>query len=126
MNARRLRVMLAVLLIVMARPLDAGEWMAMTVFPLQSFAPTNVSVRVSIQPHSENRALEILVDSGEFFRSSQIPLDGEHAPRTVTVELRNLPDGEYQVLGSLANGAGRERAAVRQSVRVLPAARTER
>jgi hypothetical protein len=126
MSARRYCVVLGALLIVLARPLDADEWIAMTVSPLQSFAPTNVSVRVRIQPHKENRVLEVLIDSGEFYRSSQIPLDGEGAPRTVTVELRNLPGGDYQVVGSLANSAGRERASVRQNVQVLQALGTER
>ena len=41
--------------------------------------------------------LEIAVDSGEFYRSSEIALDGAQAAQSFTVEYRSMPAGDYEV-----------------------------
>jgi len=99
----------------------AGERLTIVVSPLQSFAPTTLMVRIHVAPDVDNRALEITAESGDYFRSSLIPLDGKDAPRTLAVELRSLPGGDYQVRGTLIDNAGRPRASVRQQVIVLAA-----
>ena len=110
------------LLLMAALSVNAGERLTIAVSPLQSFAPTNLIVRIHVAPDADTRALEVTAESGEYFRSSLIPLDGKEAPRTVAVELRGLPGGDYQVRGTLVDNAGRPRASVSQQVIVLAAA----
>jgi len=106
------------LLLTLALPLDAGEPLTMHVSPHRSFAPANLSVRVHIQPDASNRILEIVADSSGFYRSSQVPLDGDQAPRTIVVEFRAVPGGEYDVYGVLTTTSGR-RVVVRQQANVI-------
>jgi len=101
---------------------SAGERLTVAVSPLQSFAPTNLIVRVHVAPDEANRALEITADSGEYYRSSKMQLDGKDAPRTITSELRGLPGGDYDVAVVLINSAGHARAIAHQPVRILSSA----
>lgn len=101
---------------------NAGERLTIAVSPLQSFAPTNLIVRVHVAPDDANRALEITADSGEYYRSSRMPLDGKDAPRTITSELRSLPGGEYDVGVVLIDSTGHARAFAHQPVRILSSA----
>jgi hypothetical protein len=61
-----------------------------------------------------------VADSPEFYRSSQIQLEGDRAPKTVTIEYPNVPGGEYEVTSVLVNSMGRERATIHQTARVVP------
>ena len=97
----------------------------MAVSPLQSFAPTNLTIRVHVEPDADNRTLEVAAESGEYYRSSRIQLDGADAPRTISLEIRNLPGGDYDVRSALINRVGRERAAVRTQIVVLGSAGSE-
>jgi hypothetical protein len=62
----------AAALLMVAFPADAGEWITMAVSPRQSIGPTNLTVRLSVEPNADNRTLEVIADSGGFYRSSQI------------------------------------------------------
>jgi hypothetical protein len=105
-----------------ATRVDVGERLTMAVSPAQSFAPTTLTIRVHVKPDAENRALEIVAESGDYYRSSRIPLDGYEAPRTIVVELRSLPGGDYEVRGALVDGSGRSRVLVRRQVIVIGSA----
>src|SRR5262245_26795724 len=105
-----------------ALTVKADEQLTVAVSPLQSFAPTNLTVRVHVSADDANRALEITVDSGEYYRSSRMQLDGNDAPRTITSELRSLPGGDYEVRVVLIDSTGHARAVANQHVRVIPAA----
>jgi hypothetical protein len=98
----------------------ASDRLTMAVSPAQSFAPTNVVVRLRVAPDAANRVLEVSADSGAYYRSSRVPLDGQDAPHTIVVELRNLPSGVYEVRGAIVDNSGHERASARQQVTVLP------
>ena len=52
--------------------------------------------------------IEIVAESAEFYRSSQVPLDGANAALTTTLYYRDLPAGEYEVRGTLIDRGGRE------------------
>jgi hypothetical protein len=101
---------------------DVGERLRMAVSPVQSFAPTTLTVRVHVTPDTENRALEIVVESRDYYRSSRIQLDGNEAPRTVVVELPNLLAGDYEVRGALVDASGRVRGLARKQVIVIGSA----
>ena len=97
----------------------------MAVSPVQSFAPTNLTIRIHVETDAGNRALEVVADSGNYYRSSRMQLEGAEAPRTISLEFRNLPGGDYDVRGVLIDIAGHERAAVRKPVVVLQSAGSE-
>ena len=117
---RNYRYWLAAALLSVAFPADAGEMITMAVSPRQSIGPTNLTVRVRLEPSAENRALQIVADSGEFYRSSHVQLAGERAERMVVVEFRGVPSGDYQISGVLFNSVGHSRAMARQQAFVLP------
>ena len=50
-----------------------------------------------IEADQDNRAVEIVAESADFYRSSQIQLEGDKAPRTTNFEFRSLPPGTYEV-----------------------------
>jgi hypothetical protein len=104
-----------------ARP-DVGERLTLAVSPAQSFAPTTLTVRVHVRRDSENRALEVVAASGDYYRSSHIQLDGDQALQTIVVELRSLPAGNYEVSGALIDTSGRACAVARRQAIVLGSA----
>jgi hypothetical protein len=99
---------------------NGGEQVRVAVSPLLSFAPSNVRVQVRLVPSDENRALEVVAESGEFYRSSQVQLEGATAPAAMLFEFLDLPGGDYQVYGILTDSAGGQRAVAHQMLRVLP------
>jgi hypothetical protein len=99
--------------------LGAGERMTLKVSPAVAFAPANLIVRTMIEADADNRAIAIVAESDDFYRSSEIQLDGAHAPRTNTVEFRSLPSGEYQVKAMLIGTGAEPRATIRQQINVI-------
>jgi hypothetical protein len=102
-----------------AGPLDAGERLEMRVSPSVSFAPANLVVRATIEANTDNRAIEIVAESPDFYRSSEIQLNGDRAPRTSVIEFRSLPSGSYHVRAVLRGSGGEELAAVQQRVNII-------
>jgi hypothetical protein len=100
-------------------PVGAGERITLKVSPAVSFAPANLVVRATVEADAENRAIEIVAESSDFYRSSEIQLEGDKAARTNTFEFRSLPPGTYEVRAKLYGADGQQRAAVRQQVNVI-------
>lgn len=107
------------LLLTAALPLGAGEKMTMNVSPAVSLAPANLVVRAMIVADADNRAVEIIAESSDFYRSSMIQLEGDRAARTNTFEFRSLPPGTYEVRANLLGSNGESRAIVRQQINVI-------
>lgn len=118
-DAMKVRVCLLGIFIGMALPLGAGERLMLRVSPSVSFAPANLVVRAIVEADPANRAMEIVAESSDFYRSSEVELDGERAPRTTTFEFRSLPSGTYQVKATLRGADGETRASVRSQVDVI-------
>jgi len=97
----------------------ANEPLTMQVSPTMSFAPANLVIRTRLEPDADNRAMEVVAESGDFYRSSAIQLEGDRAPRTVTFEFRSLPPGEYEVTVVVIGTAGQRRALARSHVNVM-------
>jgi hypothetical protein len=96
----------------------ASEKLTLRVTPNVSSAPSNVIVKAMIARDAENRWLRVEADSGQFYRSSSIQLDGDKAPTITEIRLSNLPSGEYAVSAVLRNSHGEE-TTVRRTVIVL-------
>ncbi|HKB09444.1 MAG TPA: hypothetical protein VKD69_02280 [Vicinamibacterales bacterium] len=117
-----MKVLPIVMMMVAVTPstfVTAAQPLSIRVSPAVSFAPANLVVRTSIEPDSSNRAVEIVADSVEFFRSSMIELDGDRAPRTTSFEFRSVPPGVYEVKAGLIGADGRLRAIARARVNVI-------
>jgi hypothetical protein len=117
MNARFL-----VLGLMLAATVAAGASpsLGIKVSPAVSFAPANLIIRTSVDPDAGNRALEVVAQSADFYRSSTVTLDGDRAPKTTQFEFRSLPPGEYEISVVVTGADGRERAISRTQARVVP------
>jgi hypothetical protein len=100
-------------------PVNGDSRLRIVVSPARSFAPATLRVRVSLDRNAENRTLAVVAASADFYRSSEIQLDGERAPATVEFQFRDLPSGDYQVTGVLMDGGGRRRAAAFEQMKVI-------
>jgi hypothetical protein len=112
-------LLLAILITTTTLPARAGDRITMRVSPSISFAPANLSVRATIEADAENRAVVIVAESADFYRSSEIQLDGGNGPRTNMLEFRSLPPGRYEVRAALFGADGQQRGLVRQQVSVI-------
>jgi hypothetical protein len=104
----------------------ATDRLAMRVSPAVAFAPANLVVRTTVEADAANRAIEIVAESEEFYRSSEIQLDGAHAPRVTQFEFRSLPKGDYVVRAVLKGQGGDELASVQRQVNVVDSGTTIR
>src|SRR5207247_7752022 len=93
MKARH--ILFGMLAIAIGGSVGANERISMRVSPEVSFAPANLSVRTTVEAHPDNRWIEIIAESDDFYRSSEMQLDGEHAPRTTIFASGSLPGGTY-------------------------------
>jgi hypothetical protein len=113
------RTVLCGILIAGSLSLSAGGPLKMKVSPAVSFAPAFVRIQATIDADTDNRAVEITADSGDFYRSSRIQLEGDRAARTNIFEFHGLPEGEYEVTATLFGSDGTPRGQVKQTVTVV-------
>jgi hypothetical protein len=106
-------------LLVGAASVGGQDRLTMRVSPSVAFEPANLVIRMRIERNEDNRAVEIEADSSYFYRSSEIQLDGERAPRTTRFEFRSLPGGNYNITARLKGSGGEELAVVRSKVNVM-------
>ena len=99
--------------------LGAGERMTVKVTPAVAFAPANLIVHTMIEADADNRAITIVAESADFYRSSEVQLDGDHAPRTTRFEFRSLPSGTYQVKAVLIGTGAEPRVTIRRQINVI-------
>jgi hypothetical protein len=115
----KVRMLAVVVLALTTGSLGANERLSMRVSPAVSFAPANLVVQTTIPADNTNRAIEIIAESPEFYRSSELPLDGERAARTTRFEFKSLPGGAYEVRAVLKGANGHELATVQSKVDVI-------
>lgn len=118
-NVALLLVVMCIGLLAQPGPLNGGQPLSLQVSPAMAAAPAFISVRAMIEASDDNRALEVVAQSSEFFRSSRIELDGRAAPPLSVFQYSNLPPGLYEVSAFLIGTSG-QRAAVSKIVKVMP------
>jgi hypothetical protein len=107
-------------LTVWASPLGSSERLTMKLSPSTTVAPGFVRIEARVDRDASNRVVRIIAESDDFYRSSDIPVDGENGPSIAVLDLRRLPTGTYQVTGILVGTSG-QRAATTRVLRVAPA-----
>ena len=117
---KRLSAQAAILAcLVAATPAHGAEKaLSLHVTPRIVAAPATVSITVTVEPDETNRVLVIEDDSGAYYRSSQVQLEGERAARTHRLVFRRLPPGQHQV-SAVVYGTNGVRARVSQRVMVI-------
>ena len=120
------RICVAAMFALISAAAGADEKISMQVSPSVAFAPANLSVRTTIASDADNRAIEIVAESTDFYRSSEMQLDGESAPKTTIFQFRSLPMGEYSVRAVLRGQGGRELASTARIVNIVDAGSSTR
>jgi hypothetical protein len=106
-------------LLTVAPTLDGNERLAMRVTPLVAFAPGFLTVSVTVPADDENRSLQVVAESSDFYRSSQISLDGKNASPLNVFKFSDLPSGSYEITSVLI-GANGQRAIAQRVAKVQP------
>ena len=99
----------------------AGDPVSIRVNPSVSIAPTMLAISVRVAPQAENRALEVVVDSGDFYRLSRVQLEGDRAPVVNTMRVVSVPAGEYEVTATVIGADGKRGSLARTHVEVMSA-----
>ena len=98
--------------------IEAAPKLTLRVTPSVGTSPATVVVTATVPKDADNRLLQVAADSGTFYRSSEIQLDGESAPLVTQFHLKNLPGGDYEIVVMLRDAHGRTSVA-RSSVMIL-------
>jgi hypothetical protein len=96
-----------VCLCVGAGTIDGADKLAIRVSPAVSAAPAFVTVRALVEADADNRALDIIAESRDFYTSSQVTLNGAESPRINEIHFRSLPEGSYAFTVILTGTRGR-------------------
>jgi hypothetical protein len=73
-----------------------------------AFAMTSAELRLvaTVERDADNRRLRVVIDSGSFYRSSELQLDGLEAPRLHDLRWQPFPVGSYCVVTTLFKATG--------------------
>jgi hypothetical protein len=107
------------LLVTVVISMDGSEPLTIAVSPAFALAPATLKVRTRIEPNADNRRLTIVADGAEFYRSSEVQLEGEQAPKTIEMSFSSMPGGDYEVSAILTDSLGRQRAIARRATTIL-------
>ncbi|MGE3958819.1 MAG: hypothetical protein AB7H96_19060 [Vicinamibacterales bacterium] len=106
-------------LLALAIPAHGAERIGIRVSPSVAFAPANLFVRAVVERRPENRSLLIVAESAAFYRSSEVSLDGDRAPRVMLLQFKSVPGGLYDVRAVVRGSAGEELASTEARVQVV-------
>ena len=110
-------------LLVLPSPFSgAVEWLAVDA-PTVMLAPGHLVVQTVIEPDAANRAIQVVAESPDSYRSSEVQLAGDTAPRRNTFEFKDLPSGTYEIHAMLLGSNGQQRALVVRKLEVIAHAR---
>lgn len=115
-----LRARVVGVLVATVLSLHAAPPLTMHVSPRLARAPATVAIYVSFEADVTDYAVEFVLESPAFYRSSRVSLDEHSGPLTRICEFRNVPSGTYEVRAAVLDGSGRPRAAAHQPLIVAP------
>ena len=97
----------------------AASDIGIRVWPATAVEPATLRIQVIVERNAENRALRIVMDSPEYFTSSEVTLDGDRSQRVRVVIFRSVPAGQYELRGELIDEQGHVRSTARTSALVI-------
>jgi len=77
--------------------MTGSDAVSVSVSPTVAHEPARITIRVSVEPDSDNRALDVITESKNFFRRSYRQLEGERSARSSVFEYDGLPAGDYEI-----------------------------
>jgi len=98
---------------------DDAEASGATPVPLVVRAPGDVEISIEIRPTHNTQELLVYADSGSYYRSTTIGLNGEHSEPIHSFTWRAFPVGDYEVVGMLVDTDGTNEVVVRGALRVV-------
>jgi hypothetical protein len=78
-------------------PPNDRQKLTVRVTPLVRLIRGDARGMVIVPRHAENRLLRVILESEDYYRLSELPLEGEDAPLTHPLYWRDLPPGSYCV-----------------------------
>ena len=69
-------------------------------------APGYMRSVIRVTPSTENRALRVEIDSDDYFRSTEIQLDGASAPMSHFMDWKEVPAGKYDLIVTVMGPSG--------------------
>ena len=99
--------------------MHGAEAVSIRATPGISFAPADVTINAMVEPNAANRAIDVVVDSGEYFRRSAAGLDGDRAARTNQFRFPRLPAGVYQIRVTVKGASGKALGSAIAEIRVI-------
>jgi hypothetical protein len=103
---RQTALFLGICLLTAAPALNSSERLNMHVPPTVAYAPAFLTVSITVPADDKNRSLQVIAESPDFYRSSEIPLEGRNAPALSVFTFRDLPPGLYSMTGVLTGANG--------------------
>jgi hypothetical protein len=76
------------------------------VSPRVAFAPARVTALVQVEPHDENRRLQLVLESAEHYHSTDVELEGAEARKSHFLTWRDLPPGSYVLTATVHRSNG--------------------
>jgi hypothetical protein len=107
---------------IIATPARAGDQegeIRARLTPVVAHAPATVRLNVRVLPHVENRRLRVTLDSGEYLRSSDLPLEGDQAASMHSFRWPDVPSGKYVVFVEVVRSNGKSRTIQVGSVEIV-------
>ena len=99
-------VVLLVLAALSAEHSPAKEIVEIRVSGRYYAAPATVPIIVAVEPGESNRALLVEADGEDYYRASEIELDGDKEKRLHSIEFRSLPAGAYVLRAQVRSKTG--------------------
>ena len=97
----------------------ADATVALHVSPRVATEPATLMIRATVEPHADNRGLQVRILSGGYCRSSFVQLDGLDAPRTTTISYPEIPGGTYEVQTTVLGPGGKTRATASEEIKIM-------
>ena len=112
-RASKIAAFLCCVLLLAAARLNSDAALKLDVSPSISRAPAAVKVRVTVVPAPGDRALNVVAESDNYYRSSEVQLEGRDSGAINVFEFRDLPTGLYQITGVVMTAQGPRATALR-------------
>lgn len=98
------------LFLALALTLSPSPLLELRLMPRVCLQPCTVRISLRVEPQVENRKVVVTLDGENYFGSTELPLEGEHAPAIQPpygfLWFKDLPAGEYEVVASLQSSTG--------------------
>ena len=88
-----------------AAPADRQK-LTVRVTPLVRFVRGDARGMAIVPRHADNRLLRVILESADYYRLSELPLEGEDAPLTHPLYWQDLPPGSYCVTVQVYGATG--------------------